>query len=111
MRKRGRHVGGDQLWLTRIPAAEVIELDVPLLRHGRAGVDEATAAEVHNHEQLLLRPHSELTRGDPDLSLVGTADLSDDPWPGWILGVDDKNTGVLVSGPTVGAVAYINEVS
>src|SRR5262249_58188853 len=90
----------DQRRMHRIVETE--ELEVERERRivaGWAVVDETTAAEGHLDQQLLLRPHPQLTRGNPD-GLTGRVrdgdarrDLPDHGRVRRIVDVDDLDPG------------------
>src|SRR5215471_12030831 len=77
----GRHIAREETWMHGI--AQVVELDVE--GKGRiispwAGVNDGTTPEVHDHEQLLLRPYPQFARGDANVAFQWWPDFADDCW-------------------------------
>src|SRR6266511_3217247 len=91
-----RHVGRHQTRMHRV--GQVEETNPPGVRARRAGVDERAAAEVHHHQQLLLRPHPQLARALTDVGPGDEllAELSDHRRGRRVRGVDDQNAGMRV---------------
>src|SRR5215469_3755390 len=106
---------------------EAVELDVE--RKGgvvarRAGVNDGTTAEVHDHQQLVLRPDAQLTRGDAYIALERGADLSNDGRIRRVLDIEDQDARMRVravrarpariadstGAGTIGAVPDVHEV-
>ena len=91
------NVALDELWMDWVLQAE--ELDVE--RKGgvvprRAGVNDGAAAEVHNHQQFVLRQDAQFTRGDTHVALERGADLSNDGRIRRVLDIEDQDARMWV---------------
>src|SRR5438128_2541873 len=78
---------------------QAVELDIE--REGGvvphwAGVNDGAAAEVHDHQQLVLRQDAQFTRGDADVALEWRPDLTNDGRIRRILDVEDQHARMRV---------------
>ena len=94
---RSGDVALDELWMDGV--FQAVELDVE--RKGgvvpsRASVNDGTAAEVHDHQQLVLWQDAQFARGDADIALQRRPDFTNDGRIRRILDVDDQHARMRV---------------
>src|SRR5215813_13708257 len=96
-----RVVRGNQPRMSRVRTADVIEAKVrSRCRRGRrTGVVEVAAAHVLHDEQLLLRPHAELTRGLANVPFKRGPDLAHNVGVSGVGDVHDQDSRVGVGAP------------